>query len=62
MVIVVENIVSSFVNTHLVDFGQGWLYVFAVGAAGGTMLRERDAAAIDTMPAMDRTATRTRRS
>src|SRR5579864_178289 len=54
MVIVVENFVSSFVNSHLFDFGQGWLYVFAVGAAGGTTLRERDAAAIDTMPATDR--------
>jgi O-antigen ligase len=45
MVIVVENIVSSLVNSHLFDFAQGWLYVFIVGAAGGAVLRQRDAAA-----------------
>jgi len=43
LVIVVENFVSSLVNSHLFDFAQGWLYVFIVGAAGGAMLRQRDA-------------------
>ena len=40
MVVVIENIVSSLVNSHLFDFSQGWLYVFGVGVAGGTVLRE----------------------
>jgi len=40
-VIVVENVVSSLVNSHLFDFTQGWLYVFGVGVAGGMALRER---------------------
>jgi O-antigen ligase len=39
MVIVIENVVSSTVNSHLFDFSQGWLYVFGVGVAGGTVLR-----------------------
>jgi O-antigen ligase len=40
-VVVVENIVSSIVHTHLFDFANGWLYVFGVGVLGGTVLRER---------------------
>jgi O-antigen ligase len=31
--------VSSTVNSHLFDFSQGWLYVFGVGVAGGTVLK-----------------------
>ena len=34
-----ENIVSSLFNSHLFDFGQGWLYVFGVGVIGGVVLR-----------------------
>jgi O-antigen ligase len=41
MVVVVENVVSSLVNSDLFDFSQGWLYVFGVGVAGGIRLRER---------------------
>jgi len=37
-VVVIENVVSSAVNSHLFDFSQGWLYVFGVGIAGGMML------------------------
>ena len=40
-VIVVENIVSSTVHSHLFDFAQGWLYVFGVGVLGG-MVRKRE--------------------
>ncbi|MGA7790316.1 MAG: O-antigen ligase family protein [Xanthobacteraceae bacterium] len=40
MVVVIENVVSSTVNSHLFDFSQGWLYVFGVGVAGG-MVRKR---------------------
>jgi O-antigen ligase len=41
IVIVTQNVVSSLFNSHLFDFTQGWLYVFGVGVAGGTALRER---------------------
>jgi len=40
MVVVIENMASSLVNSHLFDFSQGWLYVFGVGTAGGAVLRE----------------------
>lgn len=36
---VMQNIVSSLFNSHLLDFYQGWLYVLAVGIAGGTAWR-----------------------
>jgi O-antigen ligase len=38
---VVENIASSTVHSHLFDFNNGWLYVFATGVLGGTMLNEQ---------------------
>ena len=44
LVIAAQNIVSSLFNSHLFDFTQGWIYVFGVGVAGGTVLR-RDAKA-----------------
>jgi O-antigen ligase len=40
LVVVVENVLSSTVHSHLFDFNSGWLYVFGVGVLGGTMLRE----------------------
>jgi O-antigen ligase len=43
MVVVIENVVSSSVNSHLFDFSQGWLYVFGVGVAGGMALKKSDA-------------------
>ncbi|MFZ0423135.1 MAG: O-antigen ligase family protein [Xanthobacteraceae bacterium] len=46
MVVVIENIVSSAVNSHLFDFSQGWLYVFGVGVAGGMVRRNNDARAL----------------
>jgi O-antigen ligase len=39
-IVVVQNFLSSLVNSHLFDFGQGWLYVFGVGIVGGTVLRD----------------------
>ncbi|HVU42878.1 MAG TPA: ligase, partial [Xanthobacteraceae bacterium] len=42
IVVVVQNVVSSLVNSHLFDFTQAWLYIFGVGVAGGMALRERD--------------------
>lgn len=43
LVVVVQNIVGSLFNSHLFDFGQGWIYVFGVGVAGGMALRNRAA-------------------
>ncbi len=43
LLIVVQNIVGSLFNSHLFDFGQGWVYVFGVGVAGGIVLRNRAA-------------------
>jgi O-antigen ligase len=40
LVAVVENVVGSLFNSHLSDFGEGWIYVFAVGVLGGTALRQ----------------------
>ena len=40
----IDNVVSSLFNSHLFDFGEGWLYVFGVGLTGGMMLRAADAA------------------
>ena len=42
LVIVVENILSSTVHSHLFDFNSGWLYVFGVGVLGGTILGENE--------------------
>jgi O-antigen ligase len=39
--VVVQNIISSMFNSHLIDFTQGWLYVLGVGVAGGMVLRAR---------------------
>ncbi len=40
LTVVVLNVVGSFFNSYLFDFGQGWLYVLGVGIAGGMVLRE----------------------
>ncbi|MFL6798033.1 MAG: O-antigen ligase family protein [Xanthobacteraceae bacterium] len=39
LMIAVENVIGSLFNSFLFDFGQGWLYVFGVGMAGGEALR-----------------------
>jgi O-antigen ligase len=39
LVVVVQNVVSSLLNSHLFDFHEGWLYVIGVGVAGGMSLR-----------------------
>ncbi len=41
LVVVVQNIVSSLVNSHLFDFNEGWIYVLGVGAAGGMIAAAR---------------------
>jgi O-antigen ligase len=39
LVVVVQNVVSSLLNSHLFDFHEGWLYVLGVGVAGGMSIR-----------------------
>lgn len=39
LVTVVQNFVSSLLNSHLFDFHEGWIYVLGVGVAGGMSLR-----------------------
>lgn len=41
LVVVVQNIVSSLLNSHLFDFHEGWMYVLGVGVAGGMVGRAR---------------------
>jgi O-antigen ligase len=43
--VVAQNIVGSLFNSHLFDFGQGWVYVLGVGVAGGVALKNRAARA-----------------
>lgn len=38
LVVVVQNVVSSLLNSHLFDFHEGWIYVLGVGVAGGMTL------------------------
>ena len=45
LLVVVQNLVSSLLNSHLFDFHEGWMYVLGVGIAGGMSLRERKLAA-----------------
>lgn len=39
--LVLQNAGGSLFNSHLFDFTHGWLYVVGIGAAAGTVLRER---------------------
>jgi O-antigen ligase len=41
LIVVVQNIVSSLLNSHLFDFHEGWMYVLGVGVAGGVVARAR---------------------
>lgn len=43
LVAVVQNIASSLLNSHLFDFHEGWMYVLAVGVAGGMGLKAKAA-------------------
>jgi O-antigen ligase len=35
LLVVVQNMLSSLLNSHLFDFAEGWIYVLGVGVAGG---------------------------
>ncbi|MBI4274308.1 MAG: O-antigen ligase family protein [Rhizobiales bacterium] len=40
LIVVLQNVLASLLNSHVFDFTQGWVYVFGVGVLGGTVLRE----------------------
>jgi O-antigen ligase len=50
LIAVTQNIVGSLFNSHLMDFTQAWIYVFAVGVYGGAVLRRQDADAPSAAP------------
>ena len=39
LVVVIQNVISSLLNSHLFDFHEGWVYVLGVGVAGGMVAR-----------------------
>jgi O-antigen ligase len=39
LAVVVQNVISSLLNSHLFDFTEGWIYVLGVGVAGGLALQ-----------------------
>jgi O-antigen ligase len=36
--VVIQNVLTSVLNSHLFDFTEGWIYVLGVGIAGGMAL------------------------
>ena len=44
LMVVVQNMLTSLLNSHLFDFHEGWMYVLGVGVAGGMVLRAREGA------------------
>ena len=41
LLVVVQNMLTSLFNSHLMDFVPGWMYVLGVGIAGGAVLGAR---------------------
>lgn len=41
LLVVVQNMLSSLLNTHLFDFTPGWIYALGVGVAGGMALAKK---------------------
>jgi len=39
LLVVVQNIFTSMLNSHIFDFHEGWMYVLGVGVAGGMTLK-----------------------
>lgn len=42
LLVVVQNMLSSLLNSHLFDFAEGWIYVLGVGVAGGMALAAKN--------------------
>jgi len=40
-VVVIQNVLTSALNSHLFDFTEGWIYVLGVGIAAGMVLAEK---------------------
>ena len=38
LMVVLQNFFTSLFNSHIFDFGEGWIYVLGVGVAGGMVL------------------------
>lgn len=55
-IVVVQNVLSSMLNSHLFDFAEGWIYVAGVGVAAGSVSR-RETPQKDLLPAPSRSAT-----
>jgi O-antigen ligase len=51
LMVVTQSIISCQFNSHLLDFTQGWLYVFGVGVFGGTVLGRKAEGAPGEAPA-----------
>jgi O-antigen ligase len=51
LMVVTQSIISCQFNSHLLDFTQGWLYVFGVGVFGGTVLGRKAVGAPGEAPA-----------
>jgi O-antigen ligase len=41
LLVVIQNMLTSLLNSHLFDFNEGWIYVLGVGIAGGMTLARR---------------------
>jgi O-antigen ligase len=41
LLVVVQNVLTSLLNSHLFDFQEGWIYVLGVGVSGGMILGAR---------------------
>jgi len=54
LLVVVQNVFTSLLNSHLFDFNEGWLYVLGVGIAGGMTLGAKEIAARAQPGAEDR--------
>lgn len=44
LLVVVQNVFTSLLNSHLFDFHEGWMYVIGVGVAGGLVIQSQRAA------------------
>jgi O-antigen ligase len=52
LLVVVQNMFTSLLNSHVFDFHEGWMYVLGVGVAGGMALRARRAEAASPTEAL----------
>jgi O-antigen ligase len=60
LLVVVQNILSSLINSHLFDFTEGWIYVLGVGVAAG-MTRASGVSLQSPAPAGSASMSRSRR-